>query len=293
MHLKHFNDTVQYQRWRAEKLAAQVSAVGDDIVKFQAPDQLTRHEWQQLRDGLSRRNYVVYESETKYWTKQQLLSFGQQFGLKLFDKHLFGTAGVSDIQVSNNKKQGEFIPYTSRRLGWHTDGYYNPNRHWVTAIILHCNQSAAEGGINRFVDPDLLYIYLQDQDPSLISALMAEDCLSIPAYDDGAGHVRPASHGPVFWFNDEGLLQMRYTQRTTNINWSDDPVLTKARSLIDNWLEQSPDVLTYQLHPGQGVLSNNVLHCRSAFKDNEVKPRQLLRARYLDSIQLMEELEHD
>ncbi|MFZ9551405.1 MAG: taurine catabolism dioxygenase TauD, partial [Hylemonella sp.] len=45
-----------------------------------------------------------------------------------------------------------------------------------------------------------------------------------------------------------------------------------------------PWVLHLTLQAGMGLVSNNVLHRRSAFTDTPGQPRLLYRARYLDCI---------
>jgi hypothetical protein len=43
-------------------------------------------------------------------------------------------------------------------------------------------------------------------------------------------------------------------------------------------------VFRYRLQPGEGLISNNVLHNRTAFKDGEGRGRLLYRARFFDRI---------
>jgi hypothetical protein len=46
----------------------------------------------------------------------------------------------------------------------------------------------------------------------------------------------------------------------------------------------SPYVHRIKLAPGMGIVSNNVLHARSAFEDGSDRQRLLYRARYLDRL---------
>jgi hypothetical protein len=46
----------------------------------------------------------------------------------------------------------------------------------------------------------------------------------------------------------------------------------------------SPHIHRLQLENGMGLACNNVLHDRTAFTDDPLKPRLLFRARYLDRL---------
>ncbi|WP_246539981.1 hypothetical protein [sulfur-oxidizing endosymbiont of Gigantopelta aegis] len=48
----------------------------------------------------------------------------------------------------------------------------------------------------------------------------------------------------------------------------------------------SPYKFQGRLNAGQGLLCNNILHTRTAFKDDKEKPRLLYRGRYFDKINL-------
>ena len=81
---------------------------------------------------------------------------------------------------------------------------------------------------------------------------------------------------------------MRYTMRKRNVVWKDDPLVAAAVDWLKAMLTgDSPHIFRATLQPGWGLLSNNVLHDRSAFEDDEdpAKKRLLYRARYADRIQ--------
>jgi hypothetical protein len=46
----------------------------------------------------------------------------------------------------------------------------------------------------------------------------------------------------------------------------------------------TPHALRLRLESGMGLICNNVLHARSAFRDDPARPRLLFRARYYDRI---------
>jgi len=97
--------------------------------------------------------------------------------------------------------------------------------------------------------------------------------------------VRPAQGGPVFSLDPDGHLHMRYTARTRSIAWKQDAATQAAVAALEGLLaSDSPFILQGQLAPGMGLLCNNVLHDRAAFRDDPARPRLLYRARYLDRI---------
>ncbi len=74
-----------------------------------------------------------------------------------------------------------YVPYSNRSLSWHTDGYYNDKERQINAVVLHCAASAASGGENALLDPEIAYIRLRDEDPRFITAFEHPECMTIPA----------------------------------------------------------------------------------------------------------------
>jgi alpha-ketoglutarate-dependent taurine dioxygenase len=116
---------------------------------------------------------------------------------------------------------------------------------------------------------------------------MASDVMTIPANVRNGEEIRPAQTGPVFSVDDAGHLHMRYSARTRNVVWKDDRATQAAvQALVSLFREDSPYIVRHRLKSGEGVLSNNVLHCRTAFEDDAERGqvRLLYRARYFDRI---------
>ena len=215
-----------------------------------------------------------------------LLAFGRRLGLVRLDTNLCADErAVSAIAVRPMGRASEYIPYTDRPLSWHTDGYYQTPGSEVRAWMLFCVRDAAVGGENTLLDPEIAYIQLRDEDPGLIRALMEPDAMTVPANVRGGMQLRPASTGPVFSLI-EGGLHMRYSARTRNITWKSTPALDAARERLTRLLSQpSVYMFRYKLKPGEGYVSNNVLHNRTGFTDPTGAGRLLLRTRYLDRVQ--------
>ena len=138
------------------------------------------------------------------------------------------------------------------------------------------------GGINRLLDPEIAYIRLRDEDPSLIAALMRSDTMTIPAGEAAGGRLRPDNAGPVVFVDPRsGALGMRFTARRRNVSWRDDPVTQRAVRSLLAVLRDDPLIVETRLAAGQGVICNNVLHDRSAFSGGS---RLLYRVRYKDRV---------
>ena len=216
-----------------------------------------------------------------------IISFARRFGLARLDHHLCANAdGISELSLASTGIRSEYAPYSNRSLNWHTDGYYNERDRQINAVILHCVQNAATGGENALLDTDRVYIRLRDEDPRFITAFEHPDCMTIPANPDADGTIRPAVSGPVFSYCPSGKVHMRYSARKKNIQWRDDAITTSARGFLSEILEEeSGPVFHHRLQPGEGILSANVLHNRSAFSDDTDNRRVLYRARFFDRIE--------
>jgi alpha-ketoglutarate-dependent taurine dioxygenase len=257
----------------------------DLIVEVRDPRELTASEADKLRRVLAAANMAVYSSPLANVADKDLpLRLGARLGLKRLHANLLADEdGVSSLEVTPEKSARGYIPYSNRRLLWHTDGYYNAPGERIRAFILHCVRPAAAGGENRVLDHEIAYLLLRDEDPEHIRALSAPEALTIPANED-EGLPRPAQSGPVF-SEDGGALHMRYTARTRSIEWRADPATRAAVQRLNEILESAaPYVFTLRLAPGQGLVCNNVLHDRSSFTDAPGAGRLVYRARYCDRI---------
>ncbi len=179
-----------------------------------------------------------------------------------------------------------YIPYTDRSIKWHTDGYYNSVDNQINGLMLHCVQSAAEGGENALMDHEVAYIMLREKNPDYIRVLMGPDVMTIPCRTEQGEVAREEETGPVFSITADGELHMRFTERQRNIVWKDDPLTLEAVAYLKELLaSDSPYIFRGRLEPGMGLISNNILHDRSAFSDDTSHKRLLYRARYYDRVE--------
>jgi alpha-ketoglutarate-dependent taurine dioxygenase len=278
-----------YRAWREAKLARAPARVGDLVVEVGDPRALTAAEHAAIAARLRDANMAIYASPQREADKDFPRKLGAQFGLHRLDRNLLADDdGVSSLTVADTPARGEYIPYTDKPISWHTDGYYNPPERQIRAVILHCAERAEEGGENRLLDHELAFIALRDADPDHVRALAEPDAMTIPARMDESGVARAAETGPVFSVDPEsGGLHMRYTARTRSIAWKDTPATAAAVRALEAILRgPSPHIFQVRLEAGMGLLCNNVLHDRSAFRDSAARKRLVFRARYYDRCDL-------
>lgn len=283
------NEGRAYERWRRWKLEHRPQSVSDLLVPVAEPAAVSTAEQESIRDRCRRANMAIYRLEGgEPANKAALRALASQFGLTRLDANLCADEdGITALRVNPMGRHRGYIPYSNRRLNWHTDGYYNPPEQQIRGVVMHCVRPAAQGGANVLLDHELVYLQMRDQDPDLVAALMEPDAMTIPANADGDAEVRAAQTGPVFSVDKStGSLHMRYTARKRSIEWKRDARTMEAVALLEQLLAESPFRLKHRLGAGEGIICNNVLHCREAFEDGSSAARQrlLLRARYYDRV---------
>ena len=283
------DDPGAYRRWRDAKLAAYPFDAAALWVEIGDPGRLGRDQRRALAERCSAFNLAFYSTGCdRQMARAQLRALGRQLGLGGIDRNPCGGAdGIAAIRRRDGEPAGEYIPYTNRRLNWHTDGYYNPIGAPIRAFIMHCVRQAASGGDSRFLDHEIAYILLRDRDPAYVEALMAPDAMTIPANMDAGRCLRPARCGPVFSIDPrDSHLHMRYTARQRSIVWKAGAAAEAAAFLLELLEGACRYVMHVRLGPGQGVICNNVLHARSAFQDHDGAggERLLWRARYRERV---------
>lgn len=285
---RHFDldNLAAYARWRAWRTSAYPIKLEDLRVELEDAMHLTELETAQIQQKLNRYNMVVYHTPDLTENKRVPLSIGRHFGLYQLDANLgAGSDAVTEIKVKQSGVHGRYIPYSSSKLSWHTDGYYNSPQDQIRGMSLHCVRPAMRGGENQLLDPEMAYIFLRDIEPGYIKALFAQDALTIPANEVGGQVVRTARTGPVFSLNEHGYLHMRFSARKRNIQWKPVPEVMEAVSALTELFEsESKWVVKGALAAGEGLVCNNVLHNRSEFEENPDALRLLYRLRYFDRI---------
>lgn len=283
------DDDDAYRSWREGKLRGFPLDLEAQTVSIDSLGALDDTQRDALVAACRRANFAVYRTASEDPPEMaDLRDFGADLGLTKFDRHLWAPEqGIVALRrQTDGARRGDYIPYTDRPMGWHTDGYYKTGNASVRGVIMHCISPAAEGGANWLLDPEIVYIAMRDSQPRLVEALMQPDVMTIPENMLERGSERPAVTGPVFSVDpDDGALHMRYTARTQSIEWKDEFVTRDAVAFLEE-LMTPPVPYAYRvlLEAGHGIVCNNVLHNREGFRDDESVRRLLWRARYRDRI---------
>jgi hypothetical protein len=282
-------DEASYLPWRNAKLKSCPQSAEEFFVEIGGLTDLSDTEKAIITTNCRRFNMAIYKCRDNFVERDAVRAFASNFGLSRLDHHLCAYEdGVSELSVASQGIQADYVPYSSRSLSWHTDGYYNDPSRQVRAVVLHCANPAVSGGENTLFDPEIAYIRLRDENPNFITAFEHPECMTIPANSGAQGEIRPAVCGPIFSRDPgSGAINMRYSARKKNIQWRDDDITRAAREFLTEILaDENGPVLRYRLQAGEGLITNNVLHNRTAFEDDPGRGRLLYRARFFDRIQL-------
>lgn len=281
------NNEDAYRQWREGKLATLPPSLDALIVEVQDISNLKASEKSALKACVEDCNMAIYACrQICSYDKSAIRNLGREFGLERLDHNMGADdEGITELEVKQDPDHKRYIPYTTHAIHWHTDGYYNTPDKTINGMLLHCVEPAIRGGANELMDHELAYIHLRDLNPEYIKALMQVDTLTIPANIVDGKILRPDRSGPVFSLDEEGYLQMRFTERARNINWKDDPLVSAALEALSDLLHSdTPFLYRGTLQSGQGLICNNVLHNRSRFEDDELHTRLLYRLRYYDRV---------
>jgi hypothetical protein len=286
------NDETAYLQWVEYKLAAYENRKLNDfplIVDIQNDGSIDASALNIIGEHIRAYNFALYRMVGEIDNHLEAVKhIGQQMGLQELDKNLCAREDrTTKLTVQDNGRAHQYIPYSNKAIGWHTDGYYNPMHQRVLAMVLHCEQPAAEGGENQLLDPDMLYIHLRNQNPAFIRALSQPQVMCIPENIEDGVLIRPQTCSAVFLQEQDHALAMRYSKRKRNIIWAEDALTREALACLEEYLEsESPYHIRYRLKAGEGVINNNVLHTRTAFVDSPENKRVFYRARYYNRINI-------
>jgi hypothetical protein len=281
-------DNETYLRWRDSKLKNYPQKIEELLVEINDPRKLKQNEFDALLKLCRKTNMALYAGRTGTDPDPGIpFSIGRRFGVCGLNKNwLADENALTSLKVHENGIRQHYIPYTSKAINWHTDGYYNTPKEQIHSMMLHSVQGAASGGANGLLDHEVAYIILRDENPEHIRALMSPDVLSIPPRMGEKGEVaRRTETGPVFSITAAGKLHMRFTIRKKHVIWAENPQTSKAVSALRKILTgDSPYIFQGQLESGMGLLSNNVLHNRNSFVNDTKNVRHFYRSRYFERI---------
>ena len=264
--------SAEFLRWAEEKERNIPHNIDGIIVNIHDINNVKISEIAKIKETINKCNSCIYSSKIGLKSNTNLLKFVESIGMKTYDRNNIESNEISTITPLENNKIN-YIPYTDKSLNWHTDGYYDKKS--IFSWLLHCVHPATHGGENYLLDHELAlreYVLRYDD----INNLMSEDALTIPESKDTS---RSEISTYIFSIkNQYKKLHMRFSMRKDNIGTSPkagDAVIKLKQTIENDCAKYS---LTYKLQKNEGIITNNILHGRKAFKDDKVK-RKLLRIR--------------
>ncbi len=287
------SEDITYKNWRDIKLLNTPNYLQHDLntlfINIGDAYKPTQTELQKISDACEKNSFCLYRILNKASdNKKNIHALAKQLGLSHLDGNICSDEdSLTSITNTSHKGQHEYIPYSKKRLSWHTDGYYNTPDHNINSMLLHCAQSAKEGGESLLMDHEIAYLLLRDENPTYIEALMQADAMTIPANILEGKVIREAQTGPVFSITQSGQLHMRYSARKRNIEWKQTTPIIEAIAFLEELLESnSKYIIKHTLKAGEGLICRNILHRRTAFVDfdEQDKKRLLYRGRYFDEL---------
>ena len=264
--------SAEFLRWAEEKERNIPHNIDGIIVNIHDINNVKISEIAKIKETINKCNSCIYSSKIALKSNTNLLKFVESIGMRTYDRNNIESNEISTITPLENNKIN-YIPYTDKQLNWHTDGYYDKKS--IFSWLLHCVHPATHGGENYLLDHELAlreYVLRYDD----INNLMTEDALTIPESKDTS---RSEISTYIFSIkNQYKKLHMRFSMRKDNIGTSPKAgdAVTKLKQTIEN--DCAKYSLTYKLQKNEGIITNNILHGRKAFKDDKVK-RKLLRIR--------------
>jgi hypothetical protein len=271
-----------YKKWRDEKLESYPENISDLVVDLADMQAITPTEKSKIMDIVEQSNMCVYTSGSAQLNMNSLLKLGEQ--LNVFDHDKSIRHAKSD-ELTDSGILDKAVPFSTRSIRWHTDATYYGSNKTIQSLFLLCKQPAIEGGCNKVLDHEILYIILRDKNPDALRVLMNNDCFEYK--NPKTGEINSQLGGKVFWVNENGRLCHRFSFRKMDMSWSGHNEVIAAKDILESTLiEESKYVIEGRLESGMGLISNNVLHTRESLVDSEdiSKKRLLFRARFYDGV---------
>ena len=270
------NTAEDYKRWKDNKLATFTKNLDELTVQITSPNAISKPEKSMVISLLENHNIVFFHIDRiKQTNKSTIKNFASQIGLSNYELDSQSDEdGLTEIKdIKTTEKLSEYVPYTTKELNWHTDGYYTDQKNSVLSWLLFCKTSAESGGINKYLDHEIAYILFNNISKRL-EDLMLDDACCIP---ENSITNRKEVFNPVFMFKNK-KLHMKFSMRKKNIIWNNNSL--KAIDVLKSIIKDSSQYhITKKLDAGMGVITNNVIHMRTAFTNSKNKNRLLYRLR--------------
>jgi len=221
-----------YARWRDRKLAARARSAADLVVEVGDPRALTPAE--KARSSAAAGSTTWPSTRARHGPGQVRAPAPGRAARARHARHQLPRGRGRHHEHRRHRREGDggFIPYTTHRIRWHTDGYYNPPQLRIRAMLLHCVRDAASGGDTALLDHELAYLLLREDDPAHVAALMAPDALAIPARVDEEEWPDPKPRGRSSRRIPHGRPAHALHRATRSVAWKDDAATAAAAARL-------------------------------------------------------------
>ena len=276
--MKFTSKSNEFKQWALEKEDNIPLNIDDLIVKIQDINHATLAEISNIKDIIKRFNCCIYQSKVGLNAQADLMNFAQSIGMETYDTNNIHNSPISSIMSLETKNALNYIPYTNKKLNWHTDGYYDEKP--IFSWLLHCEEPAYSGGENYLLDHELAireYIIKYDN----LDSLSSLDAFTIP----GNTHANRGETKGYICNNDNEYkkFHMKFSMREKNmkLNEQSKTAIMRMKKIIKEDCKKY--CLTYKLSKNEGIVSNNILHGRNSFEDGKAM-RKLYRIRSYERI---------
>jgi hypothetical protein len=276
--MKFTSKSNEFKQWALEKEDNIPLNINDLIVKIHDINHATLAEISNIKDIIKRFNYCIYQSKVGLNAQADLMNFAQSIGMETYDTNNIHNSPISLIMSLETKNALNYIPYTNKKLNWHTDGYYDEKP--IFSWLLHCEEPAYSGGENYLLDHELAireYIIKYDN----LESLSSLDAFTIP----GNTHANRGETKGYICDNDNEYkkFHMKFSMREKNmkLNEQSKTAIMRMKKIIKEDCKKY--CLTYKLSKNEGIVSNNILHGRNSFEDGKAM-RKLYRIRSYERI---------
>ena len=276
--MKFTSKSNEFKQWALEKEDNIPLNIDDLIVKIHDINHATLAEISNIKDIIKRFNCCVYQSKVGLNAQADLMNFAQSIGMETYDTNNIHNSPISLIMSLETENALNYIPYTNKKLNWHTDGYYDEKP--IFSWLLHCEEPAYSGGENYLLDHELAireYIIKYDN----LESLSSLDAFTIP----GNTHANRGETKGYICNNDNEYkkFHMKFSMREKNmkLNEQSKTAIMRMKKIIKEDCKKY--CLTYKLSKNEGIVSNNILHGRNSFEDGKAM-RKLYRIRSYERI---------
>ena len=276
--MKFTSKSNEFKQWALEKEDNIPLNIDDLIVKIHDINHATLAEISNIKDIIKRFNCCIYQSKVGLNAQADLMNFAQSIGMETYDTNNIHNSPISLIMSLETKNALNYIPYTNKKLNWHTDGYYDEKP--IFSWLLHCEEPAYSGGENYLLDHELAireYIIKYDN----LESLSSLDAFTVP----GNTHANRGETKGYICNNDNEYkkFHMKFSMREKNmkLNEQSKTAIMRMKKIIKEDCKKY--CLTYKLSKNEGIVSNNILHGRNSFEDGKAM-RKLYRIRSYERI---------